>query len=80
MSDAEQEPRKDQQDPAPLGILAVAASVFRAWFGVQNRENQERDFNSKDPTPFIVVGVLFTLIMIGGVLIAVNMALSSAGH
>jgi hypothetical protein len=53
----------------------VVISVFRAWFGVQTEENRQRDFSSNDPTPFIVAGIIFTLVMIVGVIIAVKMAL-----
>ena len=59
-----------------VGALTVLGSVFRAWFGVQTEENRKRDFSSNNPTPFIVAGIIFTLVMIIGVIIAVNIALS----
>lgn len=72
----DQQPEKDPQKPANVSVLDVIVSVFRAWFGVQTEENRKRDFSSNDPTPFIVAGVIFTLIMIVGVIIAVKLALS----
>lgn len=72
------EPQQDNNNdkPTQVSTLDVVISVFRAWFGVQTEENRKRDFNSNDPTPFIVAGILFTLIMIVGVIIAVKFALS----
>ena len=71
------EPEHDKNTkPTQVSTLDVVISVFRAWFGVQTEENRKRDFNSNDPTPFIVAGVIFTLIMIVGVIIAVKFALS----
>lgn len=62
--------------PTQVSTWNVIISVFRAWFGVQTEENRKRDFSSNDPTPFIIAGVIFALIMIVGVIIAVNIALS----
>lgn len=72
----DQQTEKDKQEPTQVSTLDVVISVFRAWLGVQTEENRKRDFNSNDPTPFIVAGIIFTLIMIIGVIIAVKFALS----
>lgn len=72
----EQELREDKQEMKEVNAFTVLGSVFRAWFGVQTEENRKRDFSSNNPTPFIVAGIIFTLVMIVGVIIAVNMALS----
>lgn len=71
-------PEKDSNKPSHVSVLDVVISVFRAWFGVQTEENRKRDFSSNDPTPFIVAGIIFTLIMIVGVIIAVKLALSGS--
>lgn len=68
--------KQDDNKPTQVSTLDVILSVFRAWFGVQTEENRKRDFSSNDPTPFIVAGVIFALIMILGVIIAVKFALS----
>ena len=71
------EPQKQEDNkPTQVSTWDVIVSVFRAWFGVQTEENRKRDFSSSDPTPFIVAGVIFALIMIVGVIIMVNIALS----
>lgn len=71
-----QELREDKAEMKEVSAFTVLGSVFRAWFGVQTEENRKRDFSSNNPTPFIVAGIIFTLVMIIGVIIAVNMALS----
>lgn len=86
MSESERKPEDKGTEAAPgagkdsadVGPLTVLASVFRAWFGVQTEANRQRDFSSNNPMPFIVAGVIFTLVMILGVIIAVNLALSGA--
>jgi hypothetical protein len=76
---SENEPQ--QEKPAKdVSAFTVLASVFRAWFGVQTEENRKRDFSTNNPTPFIVAGIIFAVAMVIGVIIAVNVALSSAGH
>lgn len=72
----QQELRQDGQELREVTPLTVIGSVFRAWFGVQTEENRKRDFSSNNPVPFIVAGIVFALIMIIGVIIAVNVAMS----
>lgn len=71
---------KPAQQPEEITALSVLGSVFRAWFGVQKEANRQRDFSSNNPTPFIVAGIVFAVIMVVGVIIAVNIALSGTGH
>ena len=66
--------------PQEITALSVLGSVFRAWFGVQKEENRRRDFSSNNPTPFIVAGIIFAVVMVLGVIIAVNIALSGTSH
>jgi hypothetical protein len=39
-------------------------SVFAAALGVQKNENYERDFTTGSPLPFIVGGILFTVLFV----------------
>ena len=78
-----QAPKLEDEKPTPastqahqVSTLNATLSVFRAWFGVQSEANRKRDFSTNDPTPFIVAGVIFTLVMIVGVIIAVKVALA----
>jgi uncharacterized membrane protein YesL len=66
----------EQQEITPFTVLG---SVFRSWFGVQTEKNRQRDFSSNNPTPFIIAGIIFVIAMVVGVIIVVNIALSTAG-
>lgn len=55
-----------------VSLLQVIRSVSAAAFGVQTRKNQEADFNSGNPVPFIVGGLIFTLIFVVGVALVVH--------
>lgn len=72
----QQDLEEDRRELRQVSAFTVLGSVFRAWFGVQTEENRRRDFASNNPTPFIVAGIIFVLVMIAGVIIAVNLALS----
>lgn len=74
------EPQKpvEQQGKAPT-LWQVFLSVNASFFGVQNSKNRERDFKHGKPIVFIVMGVVMTLVFIGGVWLAVQAALKSAG-
>lgn len=73
-------PKESPKNDESLSPLTILASVFRSWFGVQTEKNRQRDFSSKDPTPFIIAGIIFTVGMVIAVIVVVNMALSAAGH
>lgn len=89
MSDAPQSSKPEPATPAtppasqpaspPIGPLGVLSSVFRAWFGVQTEERRQRDFSSSDPKPFIIAGIIFAVVMVIGVIMAVNLAISATG-
>lgn len=72
----QQELQEEKRELKEVNAFTVLGSVFRAWFGVQSEENRKRDFASNNPTPFIVAGIIFVLVMIAGVIIAVNLAMS----
>ena len=50
---------KQQQDES-LTLVQVGASVLAAGFGVQSKENKQRDFTRGKPTQFIIVGLVLT--------------------
>ena len=56
-------PKPDEQSDKP-GFWALVATAMAAAFGVQNRKNLERDFSQSSPLPFIVAGIIFTVIFI----------------
>jgi len=55
--------------------LGVVASVCAAAFGVQSKKNLDRDFNKSTVIPFIIVGLLFTVLFVLGVMAVVKMVL-----
>jgi Protein of unknown function (DUF2970) len=58
-----------------LTLLQVAGSVLAAGFGVQSKENKQRDFTRGKPWQFIVVGLGFTVLFLATVLTVVNIVL-----
>lgn len=80
MTDEKKPDGQEQTPPQDISPFTVLGSVFRAWFGVQNEKNRQRDFSSNNPTPFIVAGIIFAVVMVVGVIIAVRIALATAGH
>ncbi len=65
----------DQQQPPRISPLQALVSVIRAWFGVQTDANRQRDFNSNNASSFIIAGIIFVVVMVLGVVIAVNIVL-----
>lgn len=57
MSDQQEQPPK--QSPS-LG--AVVFAVLASAFGVNSSKNREKDFNAKSATPFIIAGIIFTIV------------------
>lgn len=50
--------------PRTPGFMAVMSSVIAAAFGVQSSKNQLRDFTGGKPLPFILGGLVFTVLFI----------------
>lgn len=53
--------------------LAVTLSVCAAAFGVQSRKNLDQDFSRSTVIPFIVAGLVFTVVFILAVYAVVKM-------
>ena len=69
-------PEKSEKGLKPRQVIA---SVFAAGLGVQSSKNRERDFSEGSPGTFIVAGLLFTALFIGGVYLLVQLVLKTAG-
>lgn len=50
--------------PKPPNFLQIMLSVIAAAFGVQTGKNYERDFTSGSPLPYIVGGIVFTVLFV----------------
>jgi hypothetical protein len=51
---------------------SVAASVF----GVQSQQNYKQDFKQESFIPFLLVGIVFVIALILGLVVVVNLALA----
>ncbi len=61
-----------------LGLREVVGSVLAAMFGVQKREVQERDFGSGRAAPFIITGLVMTILFVLALVGVVQLVLSLA--
>ena len=71
--------RGEPDEPAPresLNPLQVVSSVLAAGLGVQSSRNRERDFRQGRAATFIVAGLIFTALFIGGVYTVVSLVLA----
>ena len=78
----QEKPVKPTEDEAPdeggaMGLGAVVGSVLAAGLGVQSSRNRERDFREGRALTFIIAGLLFTALFIGGVYTVVSLVLST---
>ncbi|MDZ7669216.1 MAG: DUF2970 domain-containing protein [Gammaproteobacteria bacterium] len=74
-----QQDEEEQRDaPEPLSPWEIVTSTLAAALGVQSRRNRERDFSRGRPLHFIIAGVIFTVLFVVGMVLVVNLILSSA--
>lgn len=78
MTDQQSPDSPDSPAPRP-GLLQVVHSVIAALFGVQSASNRERDFQRGKASDYIAVYVLLVIALVVGMVITVNLVLSSAG-
>lgn len=57
-------------------LRQVIGSVVSAAFGVQSSANRERDFTGGSATPYIVAGIVFTVLFILAIVGVVKLVLS----
>ncbi|MCH8504371.1 MAG: DUF2970 domain-containing protein [Ectothiorhodospiraceae bacterium] len=72
------EQNDDRQHRKP-GFWQVVQSILAAAFGVQSQQARERDFTRGSPLPYIIGGIVFTVLLIVLRVGIVNIVLSSAG-
>lgn len=60
-----------------MEYLRVIKSVLSAMIGVQKKKNLKEDFSKSSATPFIIVGIVMTLLFILAVWGVVQFALSA---
>ena len=58
-----------------LSFWSIVLSTLAAAIGVQSRANKERDFASGRVMPFIVAGVIFTVLFVATLALVVSLVL-----
>ncbi len=61
-------------DSAP-SLWEVIKSVLASFFGVQKEATRRRDFTYGKPGQFILIGLILTLMLIGGLFLIVQLSL-----
>ncbi|GGW78815.1 DUF2970 domain-containing protein [Alteromonas halophila] len=61
----------NQHDSSP-GILDVIRSVLASAFGVQSQKNYKRDFTQVSAVRYVVVGVVFVILFVIGLMLLVS--------
>lgn len=69
---AGKEPSENTPPSAQPHWWSVTVSVLAAAIGVQSHHNYRRDFASATPLPFILLGVIFTVILVASLLLLVR--------
>ncbi len=67
-----------EETPKSLKPRQIISSVFAAGLGVQSSKNRERDFKEGSAGLFIIAGLVFTALFIGGVYLVVQVVLKTA--
>ncbi len=60
-----------------MELLKIIKSVLSAMIGVQKKKNLQADFSQKSAMPFIIVGILMTLVFLLTIWGVVQLVLSS---
>ncbi len=76
MADSDRNPSRKLPPPT---LWQVAKSVMAAAFGVQKREVLERDFKYGKASQFIILGIIFTILLIFAVWCLVSLAIYLTG-
>jgi len=71
-------PTSDSDEREGVSGLQVIQSTLWAALGVQSSKNRERDFAEGRASQFIIAGILFTAIFVGGMVLLVRAILSGS--
>ncbi|MDP1932439.1 MAG: DUF2970 domain-containing protein [Gammaproteobacteria bacterium] len=64
MNSQKEEVTSANEQPRKIPFWRMMLSVMQASFGVQNKENKERDFSSGSITGFVVAALIFTVVFV----------------
>jgi len=65
-------------DPQSPPLHKVVASVLASMFGVQSSRRHAEDFTSRKATPYVVVGLVVTVVFVLTIWGVVQLVLSAA--
>ncbi|OBP16397.1 hypothetical protein A5320_03020 [Rheinheimera sp. SA_1] len=57
-------------------LKQIIKAVAGAFIGVQSEHQRQQDFNAQSPLPYIIVGVLMTMLFIAALITIVTLVLS----
>lgn len=63
-SDPASETLEQKQEADKPTFLQITLSVMAAAIGVQSDKNRQRDFSQSSPMPYIVGGLIFTVVFV----------------
>lgn len=69
--------KQNQGSPKKPGVWAIIMSTLAAAIGVQSDKNRERDFQHGSFYPFIIAGIIFTVLFVLGAVLLVNIVLAN---
>jgi len=58
------------------GFKQVVKAVAGAFIGVQSEQQRQQDFNSQSLLPYIIVGVVMTILFVAALVTIVSVVLS----
>lgn len=67
---------KPRSSSAVTRFIKLSCSVLAAALGVQSKKNLEDDFQQSSPFPFIVAGIVFTVLFVLTLILIVKWVLS----
>jgi hypothetical protein len=64
-----------RETPPKPTFLQITLSVMAAAIGVQSDKNRERDFSQSSPMPYIIGGLIFTVVFVLSIVSVVMLVL-----
>lgn len=58
------------------GLRQILKAVFGAFVGVQSEQQRQQDFQTQSPLPYIIVGVVVTVVFVLGLMLIVRVVLA----
>lgn len=69
----------DQSGDEKISTWQVIKSVLAAGFGVQSEAARQRDFTHGRPTPYIIAGIIATVLFVLTVVMVVRLVIHLSG-